>query len=88
MRSGIPGISARRFRRAPPSAASFAGDSVKEWNLGPDDAFEVARFSGRTGQPNLYVHNPDWFGVFNERRGYSLDRIDRWIHDSRYRRNS
>jgi hypothetical protein len=69
-------------------AASFAGDWIGEWNLGPSDAFEVARFSGKTGDPNLYVHNTDWFGVINGRRGYSLDRIYyRWIHDYRYGRN-
>ena len=32
------------------SRASFAGDWVGEWNLGPADAFEVARFSGRTAR--------------------------------------
>lgn len=40
-------------------SASFAGDWVGEWNLGPADAFEVARFNGRAGQPHLYVHNTD-----------------------------
>jgi hypothetical protein len=69
-------------------AASFAGDWIGEWNLGPSDAFEVARFSGRTGEPHLYVHNTNWFGVINGRRGYGLDRIyHRWIHDYRFGRN-
>jgi hypothetical protein len=69
-------------------SASFVGDWVGEWNLGPADAFEVARFSGKTGQPSLYVHNTDWFGVINGRRGYGLDRIYyRWIHTYRYGRN-
>lgn len=70
-------------------SASFAGDWIGEWNLGPADAFEVARFGGRGGgQPSLYVHNTDWFGVINGRRGYSLDRIYyRWIHTYRYGRN-
>jgi hypothetical protein len=69
-------------------AASFAGDWVGEWNLGPADGFEVARFSGKTGQPHLYVHNTDWLGVINGRRGYGLDRIYyRWIRDYRYGRN-
>jgi IgA Peptidase M64 len=70
-------------------SASFIGDWVGEWNLGPVDRFEVAKFSGRAGgQPHLYVHNTDWFGVINGRRGYSLDRIYyRWIHDYRYGRS-
>jgi hypothetical protein len=69
-------------------SASFVGDWVGEWNLGSVDAFEVARFSGTSGQPHLYVHNTDWFGVINGRRGYSLDRIYyRWIHTYRYGRN-
>lgn len=69
-------------------AASFVGDWVGEWNLGPSDAFEVARFSGRTGTPSLFVHNTDWFGVINGRRGISLDRIYyRWIRDYRHGRN-
>ena len=69
-------------------SASFVGDWVGEWNLGPADAFEVARFSGKTGEPSLYVHNTDWFGVINGRRGYGLDRIYyRWIHTYRYGRN-
>jgi len=34
------------------------------------------------------VHNTDWFGVINGRRGFSLDRIYyRWIHTYRYGRN-
>jgi hypothetical protein len=69
-------------------SASFAGDWIGEWNLGSVDAFEVARFAGSSGQPHLYVHNTDWFGVINGRRGYSLDRIYyRWIHTYRYGRN-
>jgi hypothetical protein len=69
-------------------SASFAGDWVGEWNLGPVDTFEVARFSGKRGEPHLYVHNTDWFGVINGRRGYSLDRIYyRWIRDYKYGRN-
>ena len=78
-------------------SASFIGDWVGEWNLGPSDKFEVARFSalrGRIGkfggaaQSNLYVHNSDWFGVINGRSGYALNRIYfRWIHDYRFGRN-
>ena len=78
-------------------SASFVGDWVGEWNLGPNDKFEVARFSalrGRVGklggaaQSNLYVHNTDWFGVINGRSGYSLSKIYfHWIHDYRFGRN-
>jgi hypothetical protein len=69
-------------------AASFIGDWVGEWNLGPADDFEVARYTGTTGQPHLYVHNTDWFGVINGRSGYGLSRIYyRWIHDYRAGRN-
>ena len=70
--------------------ATYAADWVGEWNLGPADAFEVARFAGKKGQPSLYVHNTDWFGVINGagRRGISLDRIYyRWIHNYRHGRN-
>ena len=47
--------------------ADFVGDWVGEWNLGPIDAFEVARLRRRTrgARPQLYVHNTDWFGVIN-----------------------
>jgi hypothetical protein len=69
-------------------SADFAGSWIGEWNLGPADAFEVARFNGETGQPNLYVHNTDWFGVIDGSGGYALDKIYyRWIHDYRYGRN-
>jgi hypothetical protein len=69
-------------------SAGFAADWVGEWNLGPADRFEVARFSGKSGQPSLYVHNTDWFGVISGRRGIGLDRIYyRWIHSYRYGRN-
>lgn len=77
-------------------AASFAGDWIGEWNLGPTDDFEVARFSTLRpnpkrpsgGMPCLFVHNTDWFGVINGRAGLSLSRIYyRWIHDYRAGRN-
>ena len=78
-------------------AASFVGDWVGEWNLGPSDRFEVARFSttrggiGKVvakGQSHLYVHNTDWFGVINGRSGYALNKIYyHWIHDYRFGRN-
>jgi hypothetical protein len=43
---------------------------------------------GKTGQPHLYVHDTDWFGVINGRRAFALDRIYyRWIHTYRYGRN-
>ncbi len=68
--------------------ADFAADWVGEWNLGPADQFEAARFDGRRGQPSLFVHNTDWFGVISGRRGITLQRIYyRWIHDYRYGRN-
>ncbi len=68
--------------------ASYAGDWVGEWNLGPHDAFEVADLNGVRGEPQLFVHNTDWFGVINGRRSLSLDRIFyRWIHSYRYGRN-
>ena len=77
-------------------AASFAGDWVGEWNLGPLDRFEVARFTSLRpspkrpsgGMPSLFVHNTDWFGVINGRSGISLSRLyHRWIHDYRAGRN-
>lgn len=69
-------------------SASFRGDWIGEWNLGPADRFEVARFRGGSGAPSLYVHNTDWFGVIDGRRGYRLERIYfRWIHDYRHGRN-
>ncbi|MBA2322646.1 MAG: hypothetical protein H0V92_01025 [Pseudonocardiales bacterium] len=70
----------------------FVGDWVGEWNLGPADAFEVARMAG-CGQPQLYVHNTDWFGVIDGASGdgasgVALDQIYyRWIHAYRYGRN-
>jgi len=68
--------------------ADYVGDWVGEWNLGAVDAFEPARMTGPSGQPQLYVHNTDWFGVINGRRGITLDRIFyRWIHTYRYGRN-
>ena len=68
--------------------ASFTGDWVGEWNLGPQDRFEVANLAGGTGEPNLYVHNKDWFGIITGRRSLSLQRIHfRWIHNYRFGRN-
>jgi hypothetical protein len=44
--------------------------------------------TGRGGRPQLYVHNTDWFGVIDGRRGITLDRIYyRWIHNYRHGRN-
>jgi len=69
-------------------SAGFAGSWIGEWNLGPGDAFEVARFAGPAGQPSLYVHNNDWFGVIDGQGGLALDKIYyRWIRDYRYGRN-
>jgi hypothetical protein len=68
--------------------ADYVGDWVGEWNLGAVDRFETARMTGRSGRPQLYVHNTDWFGVINGRRGITLDRIYyRWIHNYRHGRN-
>ncbi|TDW84064.1 IgA peptidase M64 [Kribbella pratensis] len=68
--------------------ADYVGDWVGEWNLGSVDRFEPARMTGRSGRPQLYVHNTDWFGVINGRRGITLDRIYyRWIHNYRHGRN-
>ncbi|GAA1565380.1 MULTISPECIES: M64 family metallopeptidase [Kribbella] len=68
--------------------ADYVGDWVGEWNLGAADRFAPARMTGRSGQPQLYVHNTDWFGVINGRRGIALDRIYyRWIHNYRHGRN-
>ena len=68
--------------------ADYVGDWVGEWNLGSVDRFEPARMTGRRGRPQLYVHNTDWFGVIDGRRGITLDRIYyRWIHNYRHGRN-
>lgn len=68
--------------------ASFTGDWVGEWNLGGADKFEVCNYQGLTGQPNLIVHNQDWFGMMQGRRGLTLQRIYyRWIHNYRHGRN-
>ncbi len=68
--------------------ASFTGDWVGEWNLGGGDRFEVCNYQGLTGQPNLFVHNRDWFGMIQGRRGLSLQRLYyRWIHNYRHGRN-
>ena len=68
--------------------ADYVGDRVGEWDLRSIDAFEPALMTGRGGQPQLYVHNTDWFGVINGRAGIILDRIYyRWIHTYRYGRN-
>ena len=69
-------------------SASFTGDWVGEWNLGGGDKFEVCDYQGVRGQPDLFVHNTDWFGMIQGRRGLSLQRIYyRWIHNYRYGRN-
>jgi hypothetical protein len=66
----------------------FVGDWVGEWNLGPADAFALARTAGRRGHGRLYVHNTDWFGVLDGAQGVTLDQIYyRWIRAYRYGRN-
>ena len=68
--------------------ASFTGDWVGEWNLGAVDKFEVCNYEGLSGQPNLFVHNQDWFGMIHGRNGLKLQKIYyRWIHNYRYGRN-
>jgi len=68
--------------------ADFIGDWVGEWNLGPSDRYEVCNFEGGKGQPNLFVHNQDWFGMIRGRRVLSLRQIYyRWIHNYRYGRH-
>jgi hypothetical protein len=78
-------------------AADYVGDWVGEWNLGAVDRFEVGNFQGRSrspiirrhvGQPDLFVHNHDWFGMIKGNPNLSLQRIYyRWIHNYRYGRN-
>jgi hypothetical protein len=69
-------------------SASFTGDWVGEWNLGPNDTFEVADVSGVRGEGDLFVHNQDWFGIIRGRRGLSLQRLYyKFIHNYRYGRN-
>ena len=68
--------------------ADFVGGWVGEWNLGPTDVYEVCDFEGTTGEPDLFVHNNDWFGMIRGRKGLSLQRLYfRWIHNYRYGRN-
>ncbi len=68
--------------------ADFVGDWVGEWNLGGIDKFEVCNYQGLSGQPNLFVHNQNWFGMIQGRRGLTLQKIYyRWIHNYRYGRN-
>ena len=68
--------------------ADVVGDWVGEWNLGGIDKFEVCNYQGLSGQPNLFVHNQNWFGMMQGRRGLTLQKIYyRWIHNYRYGRN-
>jgi IgA Peptidase M64/FG-GAP-like repeat len=68
--------------------ADFVGDWVGEWNLGPSDRYEVCDFEGARGQPDLFIHNQDWFGMIRGWRSLSLQKIYyRWIHNYRYGRN-
>jgi hypothetical protein len=79
-------------------SADFVGDWLGEWNLGAADRFEVGNFQGRargrrptrgySGQPDLFVHNQDWFGMIRGNPQLALQRIYyRWIHNYRYGRN-
>jgi hypothetical protein len=68
--------------------ADFVGDWIGEWNLGGADRYEVCNFEGTSGQPNLFIHNQDWFGMIHGRRSLSLQQIySRWIHNYRYGRH-
>jgi hypothetical protein len=68
--------------------ADFVGDWIGEWNLGGSDRYEVCNFEGTSGQPNLFIHNQDWFGMIHGRRSLSLQQIySRWIHNYRYGRH-
>ena len=74
--------------------ADYAGDWVGEWNLGPNDTFELANLGGARprlpyrGQPDLFVHNRDWFGIIRARSGLTQTRIYyKYIHNYRYGRN-
>jgi hypothetical protein len=68
--------------------ADFVGGWLGEWNLGAVDRFEVSNYSGGAGQPDLFVHNHDWFGMIRGWRALTLNRIYfRWIHNYRYGRN-
>jgi hypothetical protein len=68
--------------------ADFIGDWVGEWNLGSVDRYEVCNFEGAKGQPDLFVHNQDWFGMIRGWRSLGLQTIyNRWIHNYRYGRH-
>jgi hypothetical protein len=68
--------------------ADFIGDWVGEWNLGAVDRYEVCDFQGASGEPGLFVHNNDWFGMISGWPSLALTRIYyRWIHNYRHGRN-
>lgn len=69
-------------------SVSYVADWVGEWNLGGVDQFETCNFEGVKGEPDLFVHNRDWFGMIRANPSFSLRKIYyRWIHNYRYGRN-
>lgn len=61
---------------------------VGEWNLGSQDALEIADLAGSGHQGSFVIHNHDWIGLGHLGPVPGLDHIYyRWIHDYRYGRN-
>jgi FG-GAP repeat. len=68
--------------------ADFTGDWVGEWNLGPADLYESCNASGGTGQPTIFIHNTDWFGMIDISQSPRLQQIYfKWIHNYRHGRH-
>ena len=55
--------------RAPPARPTSSATGWASGTSARPTRSRSARFDGETGQPQLYVHNTDWFGVINGRRG-------------------
>jgi hypothetical protein len=69
-------------------SSSWVADWIVEWHLGKVDRFEPCDYQGTGGQPDLFVHNQDWFGMLRADTPITMDRIYyRWIHNYRYGRN-
>jgi hypothetical protein len=69
-------------------SSSWVADWIVEWHLGQVDRFEPCDYQGTGGQPDLFVHNQDWFGMLRADTPITMDRIYyRWIHSYRYGRN-
>jgi hypothetical protein len=70
------------------NGAGLSSGWVGEWHLGNVDRFEACDYPGKGGQPGLFVHNHDWFGMLRTDAPIRMDRIYyRWIHNYRYGRN-